>query len=113
MKFLTLDKVVNFITCIGASIVIIGALMKIIHAQNADMYLTIGLVTEASIFCMYAFMPPKKETQPLNEFIPKRVYSDEPQKVENVAEFNAQVEKLNKNLSEMNNTFEKIRNLFK
>lgn len=53
-------KISNFIVSIGASIVILGALAKITHHHLADIMLTIGLVTEAAIFVMYAFLPPEK-----------------------------------------------------
>ena len=50
---------------LGASIVIIGALMKIIHQDlgpiSGNMMLTIGLVTEALIFALSAFDPPGEE----------------------------------------------------
>ena len=50
---------------LGASIVIIGALMKIIHQDlgpiSGNMMLTIGLVTEALIFAMSAFDPPGED----------------------------------------------------
>ncbi|MEO2056853.1 MAG: gliding motility protein GldL [Flavobacteriaceae bacterium] len=50
---------------LGASIVIIGALMKIIHQDlgpiSGNLMLTIGLVTEALIFAMSAFDPPAED----------------------------------------------------
>lgn len=44
------DKVFNFIYSIGAAVVIFGALLKITHKPMADLFLTIGLVTEVGIF---------------------------------------------------------------
>lgn len=50
---------------LGASIVIIGALMKIIHQDlgpiSGNLMLTIGLVTEALIFALSAFDPPQED----------------------------------------------------
>ena len=50
---------------LGASVVIIGALMKIIHQDlgpiTGNTMLTIGLVTEALIFAMSAFDPPAED----------------------------------------------------
>lgn len=46
---------------IGAAVVIIGALFKILHWQGADLMLMIGLFTEAGIFFLSAFEPPHKE----------------------------------------------------
>jgi gliding motility-associated protein GldL len=46
---------------IGASIVIIGALFKILHLKGADMWLIIGMSTEAFIFFLSAFEPVHEE----------------------------------------------------
>jgi gliding motility-associated protein GldL len=46
---------------IGAAIVIIGALFKILHYEGADQMLFIGLTTEAIIFFLSAFEPPHQE----------------------------------------------------
>ena len=46
---------------IGASVVIIGALFKINHYWGANMFLIIGLGTEAVIFFFSAFEPPHVE----------------------------------------------------
>jgi gliding motility-associated protein GldL len=43
---------------IGASIVIIGALFKITHWEGANLFLSIGLITEAVIFFFSAFEQP-------------------------------------------------------
>jgi len=46
---------------IGASIVIFGAMFKILHLPGAAAMLGIGLTTEALIFFISAFEPPHKE----------------------------------------------------
>jgi gliding motility-associated protein GldL len=46
---------------IGASVVIIGALFKILHFTGADQMLMIGLSTEAIIFFLSAFEPPHRD----------------------------------------------------
>jgi gliding motility-associated protein GldL len=46
---------------IGAAVVIVGALFKILHLTGADQMLMIGLLTEAVIFFLSAFEPPHKE----------------------------------------------------
>ena len=56
-----IDAVLNFIVCIGAAVVILGALAKLVHHYLADIALTIGLFTEATIFVIYAFLPPEKD----------------------------------------------------
>ncbi|MFM7768040.1 MAG: gliding motility protein GldL, partial [Bacteroidota bacterium] len=45
----------------GASIVIVGALFKIMHWEGAGLMLTVGLLTEAVIFFFSAFEPPHEE----------------------------------------------------
>jgi gliding motility-associated protein GldL len=46
---------------IGAAIVILGALFKILHLKGADQMLIIGLTTEAVIFFISAFEAPVKD----------------------------------------------------
>src|SRR5687767_1366729 len=46
---------------IGAAVVIIGALFKILHMPGADEMLMIGLSVEAGIFFLSAFEPPHNE----------------------------------------------------
>jgi gliding motility-associated protein GldL len=46
---------------LGAAVVIIGALFKIIHLHGADIMLIVGLCTEAFIFAVSAFEPVKEE----------------------------------------------------
>lgn len=43
----------NVATSFGAAVVIIGAWQKITHQPAADVFLTIGLLTEAIIFALY------------------------------------------------------------
>ncbi|MEM1405678.1 MAG: gliding motility protein GldL [Bacteroidota bacterium] len=46
---------------IGAAVVIIGAMFKILHLDGANEMLMIGLTTEAIIFFLSAFEPPHSE----------------------------------------------------
>ncbi len=46
---------------LGASVVLVGALFKIIHLPGANQMLTVGLLTEAVIFFFSAFEPPHVE----------------------------------------------------
>jgi gliding motility-associated protein GldL len=48
------DKFLPVAYSLGASVVILGALFKITHREGADTWLTIGLVTEAIIFALFA-----------------------------------------------------------
>ena len=53
----TRKKVMNAVYGIGASIVIIGALFKILHWGGGNVMLMIGLITEAIVFFVSAFEP--------------------------------------------------------
>jgi gliding motility-associated protein GldL len=56
----------------GAAIVIFGAWQKITHQPLADFFLTAGLITEAIIFVVYAFLPPPgSEMHAIAEALPK------------------------------------------
>ena len=65
MGFKISKKVMNMAYGLGAAVVIIVALMKIIHKDlgplTGSMLLTIGLVTEALIFALSAFDTPEEE----------------------------------------------------
>jgi gliding motility-associated protein GldL len=52
------NRAVNVFVCLGASVVIFGAMAKILHLSWADWALKIGLTTEALIFIVYAILPP-------------------------------------------------------
>lgn len=59
-EMMTNKKFRRFLTSlysVGASVVVLGALFKIQHWQFADIMLTVGLITEAIIFFIYAFEP--------------------------------------------------------
>jgi gliding motility-associated protein GldL len=71
------EKIVNIIVCVGAAVVIFGAWAKILHKSFADVMLTIGLITEACIFLVYAFLPPPGgEMEKLLEVLPKAKESE-------------------------------------
>jgi gliding motility-associated protein GldL len=58
------EKITNIIVSAGAAVVILGAWAKILHINNpriggqpfADFMLTVGLLTEAGIFIVYAYL---------------------------------------------------------
>ena len=54
-------KAMNFAYGMGAAVVIIGALFKLMHWPGASLMLIIGLGTEALIFGLSAFDPVDKE----------------------------------------------------
>jgi gliding motility-associated protein GldL len=66
------EKIVNIVVCVGAAVVIFGAWAKILHKPFADFMLTVGLLTEATIFLIYAFLPPPgQEMAKLAEALPR------------------------------------------
>lgn len=50
------EKITNIIVSGGAAVVIFGAWAKLLHLSFADVMLTIGLLTEAGIFMVYAYL---------------------------------------------------------
>lgn len=60
-KSLLNPKTFNILYSIGASVVILGALFKLLHVDHADAILVIGMGTEAVIFFLSAFDEPTKE----------------------------------------------------
>ena len=48
-------KLMNMVYGLGAAVVIIGALFKIMHWPFGDEMLIIGLITEAGVFAVSAF----------------------------------------------------------
>lgn len=55
------QRLFNYAYSIGASIVILGALFKLLHAPLADFILIVGMGTEAVIFFLSAFDEPAKD----------------------------------------------------
>jgi uncharacterized phage infection (PIP) family protein YhgE len=58
------NKIINVVISLGAAIVILGALTKLINLPGADWLLVVGLTTEAAIFVIYAFLPPPDMSAP-------------------------------------------------
>lgn len=54
-------KMMNFLYGMGAAVVIVGALFKLMHWPGAGPMLIIGLLTEAFIFALSAFEAPEKD----------------------------------------------------
>ena len=51
----------NFVIGIGASVVMLGALFKIMSWEVGDFMITAGLITEAFLFLMLGIIPPEKD----------------------------------------------------
>src|ERR1700712_255789 len=112
------EKLVNVIVCVGASIVIVGALYKILHWKGADTMLMIGLFTEAFIFLVYAFLPPAgSEMAALAEALPKLAVSNNSnpglqsmEKLMNEADINpASLKKLSEGFQKFNTSISQIK----
>jgi len=51
----------NLIIGVAAALIMIGAYLKITHHELADLFLMLGLFTEAGIFLLLGLLPPHKE----------------------------------------------------
>lgn len=51
-----ISKIVDVFVSIAAAVVIYGALRKILHAPDADIWLKIGLITESLVFLAYGIL---------------------------------------------------------
>lgn len=60
------------VTGLGAAVVILGALFKIMHYPGAGVMLIVGLGTEAALFVMFAFAPKDPHVPAIEEWA--RVY---------------------------------------
>ena len=67
------DRVIPFVYAAGASVVILGALGKIMHYDWASLMLPIGLGTEAVIFLIYAL---QSFIRPSTDYAWERVYPE-------------------------------------
>lgn len=54
-------RFLHLASCIGAAVVILGALFKIMHWPGASQMLIVGLGTEAFLFCLFAADIPHEE----------------------------------------------------
>ncbi len=55
------QKVKNTVVCLGASVVLLGALFKITHWPGATAMLVVGMLTEAALFAMFGVLPPHRD----------------------------------------------------
>ena len=103
------NKLVNIFISLGAAVVIIGALAKIIHLSWADWALIVGLTTEAAIFVIYAFLPPPpvdpKSTGDLNATELVAALNNVQQTVQNVSDNLGTINSSTEGLKNLNNQF--------
>lgn len=78
-------KVVNMVYCLGASVVIIGALFKILHWPGASQVLMVGMFTEAFLFGIGCLDKPHVDFH-WEEVFPQLLgYGAEPAKLDELA----------------------------
>ncbi len=104
------DRIVNILVCAGASVVIFGAWAKILHKSFADTMLTVGLLTEAAIFLVYAFLPPPgQEMAKLAEALPKLAGGDKGNPaIQTMEKMMAEAEITPANLKRLGESFNKL-----
>lgn len=78
-------KIVNMVYCGGASVVIIGALFKIMHFPGAGPLLMIGMCTEALLFAIGCFDKPHVDFHWQNVFPQLIGYGADPKELEELA----------------------------
>jgi gliding motility-associated protein GldL len=69
-----MEKIVNVIASFAAAVVIFGALAKILHWNNANEWLMLGMLTEVGIFAMYGFL--YLTMKPSQDYNWERVYPE-------------------------------------
>lgn len=97
-----IEKISNLIYSLGAAIVIFGAWAKIIHKPYADLMLTVGLLTEATLFVYMGASDWLKKSPPMqtiSDAVSMDKYLKAPEGNASSAELTKAIEKLNDNLS--------------
>ena len=74
-------KIVNMVYCLGASVVIIGALFKILHWPGASIVLMLGMFTEAFLFAIGCLDDPHAEYHWGNVFPQLLEYGADPDRM--------------------------------
>ncbi len=78
-------KVVNMVYCLGAAVVIVGALFKIMHLSGAGPLLMCGMCTEALLFAIGCLDKPHAEFHWQNVFPQLVGYGADPKELEELA----------------------------
>jgi gliding motility-associated protein GldL len=99
------NKLVNVVTCVGAAVVIVGALFKIQHLPGAGPMLTVGLLTEALIFLVYALLPPPDSGAPA---VPATVVEKGNPALKSMEKMLAEADITPTNLSKLSAGFQKL-----
>lgn len=103
------NKIINVVFSLGAAVVIIATLAKIIHLSWADYALILGFITEAVIFTIYAFLPPPSVDHAGNAVGGSKV--DATELVHALNSVQKTVQEVSNNLGMINNSTEGLKNL--
>jgi len=104
------DRLLNIFVSAGAAVVIFGAWAKILHLSFADTMLTVGLLTEAAIFLVYAILPPPgNEMAPVVELLTKNAGNNSLQEVPALNPAN--LKRLSENISKFNDSVGQIKEI--
>lgn len=106
----------NVATSFGATIVIVGAWQKITHQPGADVFLTVGLLTEAIIFALYGILYIKHPMETTVATVTTNV--ETVKKIDTSIEESINLNKekinsLNKNIDELNSVYTGILNVMR
>lgn len=103
----------NVATSFGATIVIVGAWQKITHQPAADLFLTVGLLTEAVIFALYGILymrHPMETTATVANVETVKINTN----IEESVNLNKEkMDTLNKNIDELNSVYTGILNVMR
>lgn len=115
------QRVFNILYSIGASVVILAALFKLLHWTGADTMLIIGMGTEAVIFFLSAFdekqMGSGEERVQGAGFMVKGEGSNDessanlnnfPKSPEDIEELYHEIERMNENMKKLNAAYERM-----
>lgn len=105
----------NICYCWGACLVILGAVLTIMHAQHANLFLMIGLCTEVFIFFISGFDEPSREYkwERVYPILNDKSANTDPKKakynvktvVSGNADYQKALEKLNRNVETLNELY--------
>jgi hypothetical protein len=65
--YMQIEKIINTAYSFGAAVVVFGAWAKIEHKDYSDNALTVGLLVETGIFCIYGLLEWRREPDGVRE----------------------------------------------
>lgn len=110
LNFASIDKTLNVLFSFGAAVVIFGAMAKILHWRNADIFIMIGLLSEVAIFFIMGFVEAVRPKQLVETTQPSKsptAYSQNLPHVEltdQLIQFRSNLERINKMMANILNS---------